>query len=211
MYKLYDYFRSSASYRVRIVLNYKNIAYDKVEVHLVNNGGEQHSAEYKHINHQGLIPTLLDTSDNTQISQSLAIIELLEEKYPNPSIFPQDSQLRATARSMAYIIACDIHPLNNLRVLQYLISNFKISDSEKMTWYHHWLQLGFDSFEFYSKQHEAKGNYSLGAEFTLADVCLIPQVYNALRFELPMDSYPRIMAVYEHCLQHGFVTQASPD
>lgn len=210
MYKLYDYFRSSASYRVRIILNYKNIAYGKAEVHLVNNGGEQHGVEYKQINRQGLVPTLLDTTNGTSVSQSLAIIELLEEKFPQPSIFPKDANLRATARSMAYIIACDTHPLNNLRVLQYLESHFKISDTEKMAWYHHWLKLGFDSFEFYCKQFETEGHYALGAEFTLADACLVPQVYNALRFDLPMESYPRIMAIYEHCLQHSFVDEASP-
>jgi maleylacetoacetate isomerase len=213
MLELYDYFRSSASYRVRIVLNYKQIEYNKKQIHLVNNGGEQHSAEYKKINPQGLVPSLVDLNNNINLIQSLAIIEYLEEQYPNPSILPNDLILKTEARALAYLIACDVHPLNNRRVLEYLKANFKISEQENTAWYHHWLSLGLSSFEQLIKKYKNSGDYCLGADFSLADVCLVPQVYNAIRFELPNleVSYPRIMTVYNNCLKLPCIVQAVPD
>ena len=210
--ELYNYFRSSASYRVRIALHFKNIPYSSNEIHLVNNGGEQHSAEYKKINCQELVPSLkLDNHENNAIlTQSLAIIEYLEECYPQPSLLPNNPILRAKARAMAYIIACDMHPLNNLRVLDYLKNNFTVDDHKKTAWYHHWLIKGFDSYEYYAKQFEEFGDFSLGKDFSLADVCLIPQVYNAIRFELDMINYSRIMSIYNRCIQLPFVDLAKP-
>ncbi len=210
MLELYDYFRSSACYRVRIVLNYKNLKYTKKEVHLVNNGGEQHSAEYKKLNPQGLIPSLLDPSNNICLTQSLAIIEYLEESYPKPSILPTDLFLRSQARALAYIISSDTHPLNNLRVLNYLKDNFNVSETDRHKWYHHWLMLGFDSIEQQIQKYKDLGHFCLGKDFSLADVCLIPQVFNALRFELSMDKYPRIMQIYKHSVELPFVADAKP-
>lgn len=210
--ELYDYFRSSASYRVRIALNYKNIQYSVNEVHLVNNGGEQHSAEYRKINCQELVPSLKvgDDENNVILTQSLAIIEYLEERYPEPRLLPQNLILRAKARAMACIIACDVHPLNNLRVLEYLKENFNVDNPKKTAWYHNWLIKGFDSYEYYAKQLEEFGEFSTGESFSLADLFLIPQVYNAIRFELSMSNYPRIMSIYNHCLQLPFVDSAKP-
>jgi maleylacetoacetate isomerase len=209
MIELYDYFRSSACYRVRIVLNYKNISFNKHEIHLVHNGGEQHTIEYKHVNHQELVPALCINKDKI-LTQSLAIIEYLEEQYPTPAILPQDKYLRAEARKLAYIVACDIHPLNNLRVLDYLKDNFALIEQSKLIWYQHWLQLGLASFEHYITDYSEQGDFCLGREFSLADVCLIPQVYNALRYELPMAAYPRIMKVYNYCLQLPFIELSKP-
>jgi len=210
MLELYDYFRSSASYRVRIVLNYKSLEYKKNEVHLVNNNGEQHSQAYRNINPQELVPSLVNTDDDTVLTQSLAIIEHLEELYPEPSILPKDLNKRAEARAMAYIIACDTHPLNNLRVLQYLKKELDITDDAKIKWYHHWLKAGLSSYEHYAKKYQGQGDYSLGEELTIADVCLIPQVYNALRFELPMADYPRIMSIYNYCIEQPCFDDAKP-
>ncbi len=215
MYTLYDYFRSSASYRVRIVLNYKNLQYNKQEVHLVNNGGEQHSAEYKQINIQGLVPSLLDDQGNV-FTQSLAILEYLEEQHPLPNILPEDSIQKSQVRSLAYLIACDMHPLNNLRVLQYLKKSFKISDSDQDSWYHHWLRLGLESYENNIKKFNKLGvnskplNYSIGNCFSMADVCLIPQVYNALRFKHDLGSYQNILNIYNNCVQLPCVKDAEP-
>ena len=212
--KLYDYFRSSASYRVRIALNFKNLTYSKHEIHLVNNNGEQHSDFYKNINPQCLIPSFIDDSDQATIeqplSQSLAIIEYLEEKYPKPSIMPQNSFERAFVRKLAYMIACDIHPLNNLRVLKYLSSELNITDEQRTAWYQHWLKLGLDSYEASISSSYQKGNYSFGKNFTLADICLVPQVYNALRYQLPMDKYKNIVTIYHKCLELPAVAAASP-
>jgi len=211
MLELYDYFRSSASYRVRIVLSYKNLKYSKKEVHLVNNGGEQHAQAYKKVNPQGLIPSLVDLENNICLTQSLAIIEYLEEAYPEPSILPKDLVLKSQARALAYIVSSDTHPLNNLRVLNYLKDNFKVSEADRNKWYHHWLGLGFDSIEQQIQHYKHLGNFCLGEKFTLADVCLIPQVFNALRFELPMEKYPRIMQIYTQCLQLPYVDAAKPE
>lgn len=209
MIELYDYFRSSACYRVRIVLNYKNIPFAKKEVHLIHNGGEQNNPEYKKINHQGLVPALC--LDNKKIlTQSLAIIEYLEEEYPEPAILSKDVYLRAEARKLAYIIASDVHPLNNLRVLDYLKNNLDVEELDKQAWYDHWLKLGFASFESYIKSYSCYGNFALGQSFSLADACLIPQVYNALRYNLSMLDYPRIMDIYNYCLELPFVVNSQP-
>lgn len=196
-------------------MNYKQLEYQKHEVHLVNNGGEQHSNQYKQINKQGLVPSLVDDRGNI-LTQSLAILEYLEEQHPRPSILPQDPILKTQARSLAYLIACDVHPLNNLRVLQYLTNICNISEADKNVWYHHWLKLGFDSYEENIKQYNKLDknskslDYSIGNSFSIADICLIPQVYNALRVGFNLETYQNILTVYNNCLKLPWVKDAGP-
>lgn len=206
---LYDYFRSSASYRVRIALNIKNISYEKIPVHLVNHGGEQHSASYREVNPQGLVPTL--DEHGHVISQSLAIIEYLEEICPTPALLPAAPFARAQIRSLALTIACDIHPLNNLRVLNRLREAFSATDEQVTQWYHHWLKEGFDAFEERLEHIPHKQPFCLGNEVSLADVFLIPQVFNAYRFGFAMDDYPLINAIYAHCQTIPAFKNASPE
>ena len=196
--KLYDYFRSTAAYRLRIALLYKGLDYQSIPVHLVNNGGEQHGEAYRAVNPQELVPSLSD--EKHTFTQSLAILEYLEEKHPSPSLLPQDIAQRAHVRSIAQMIACDIHPLNNLRVLQYLTQTLEHSEEEKLSWYRHWIQLGFTAIETRLQDMPRERPVCFGDSVTLADVCLIPQVYNAHRFACPMDDYPLINAINEHCL-----------
>lgn len=207
--KLYDYFRSSASYRVRIALNMKHISYERLHVHLVNNGGEQHQADYMNLNPQALVPTL---DENGHIlSQSLAIIEYLDEICPTPALLPSNPLGRAQVRSLALMIACDIHPLDNLRVLQRLKAQFSASDEQIREWYLHWLKAGFDAFEKRLATIPHKGAFCYGHEISLADICLIPQVYNAHRYHLDMTAYPLINAVYEHCMTLPAFQDAAPE
>jgi maleylacetoacetate isomerase len=206
--KLYDYYRSTACYRVRIALHVKNIPFDIETIHLVNQGGEQHSDYYKAINPQGLVPSL-EVADGT-ISQSLAIIAYLEETYPTPALLPSKAIERAQVRSLALLVACDMHPLNNLRVLNQLKSQFKASEEDTMEWYHHWLKRGFDSIEAYLSKQNNKANFCFGNSISLADVCLIPQVFNANRFHFAMDNYPKIQAINAHCLSLEAFQKALP-
>ena len=206
MLTLYDYFRSSASFRVRIALNLKKVAYQLQEVHLVSNGGEQHQDDYKDLNPQELVPTLVD--GDFHVSQSMAILDYLEAQYPNPSLLFGDAQQQAKIRALANIVACDIHPLDNLRVLQYLKGVLKVSDEEKQTWYAHWIVLGFKAIEV---QLDSAGPYCFAEQVTLADVCLIPQVYNACRFNVDMIAFPKIERVYNACMQLDAFAKADPD
>ncbi|WP_419418770.1 maleylacetoacetate isomerase [Legionella sp. D16C41] len=206
--KLYDYYRSSASYRVRIALNLKNISYETFSVHLVNNGGEQHAPNYTKLNPQGLVPTL---DENGHIlNQSLAIIEYLEEINPTPPLLPQTPLGRAQVRSLALIIACDIHPLNNLRVLNRLRHQFNAEEENVKSWYYHWLKEGFDAFERRLQNMPHKGQVCYGSEVTLADICLIPQVYNAKRFGFPLTEYPLINEINTYCLTLPAFKNAAP-
>ncbi|KTD13639.1 glutathione S-transferase (maleylacetoacetate isomerase) [Legionella gratiana] len=207
--KLYDYYRSTACYRVRIALNVKNIDYEKMNVHLVNNGGEQHSLEYRKINPQGLVPSL--EIDGHVLSQSLAIIDYLNEAYPTPPLLPQNARDRAMIRSLALIVACDMHPLNNLRVLNQLKHQFKPSDTQITEWYHHWLKVGFDAFETTLQSLPRQEPFCFGSTVSLADLCLIPQVYNAHRFHFAMDDYPLINEINTHCLTLEAFQKASPE
>lgn len=206
--KLYNYYRSSASYRVRIALNYKHINYESVPIHLINNGGEQHSKNYLALNPQGLVPALEE--DGSVLSQSLAIIDYLEEVYPSPALLPQNPLARAEVRSLALIIACDIHPLNNLRVLERLKAEFKATEEQVQAWYHHWLKNGFDAIEKKLAHLPRKNTVCYGANISLADVCLIPQVYNAKRFNFPMEAYPLINQINEYCLTLKAFKEAAP-
>ncbi|CAM3102266.1 glutathione S-transferase (maleylacetoacetate isomerase) [Legionella steigerwaltii] len=207
--KLYDYFRSTACYRVRIALNLKNIAYEKINIHLVNHGGEQHSPEYREVNPQELVPSL--EINGQVISQSLAIIEYLDETYPTPALLPQDPWEKATVRSLALIVACDMHPLNNLRVLNRLKEQFQASESQVSEWYHHWLKAGFDAFETKLQRIKRRQLFCFGDTVTLADLCLIPQVYNAHRFHFAMDNYPLINEINAHCLTLEAFQKAVPE
>jgi len=207
MLKLYTYWRSTAAYRVRIALNYKQIAYQSISVHLVRDGGEQHKPEYRQRNPQGLVPTL--QVNGHAMAQSMAILEYLEETYPHPALLPKDKLLRATARQLANLVACDIHPLNNLRVLKYLKSSLKVTDEAKIQWYHHWLAEGFKAFEALVSKFD--GPYCLGEELSMADVCLIPQIYNANRFEFDMSAFPRLVAINDACLKLQAFQDALPE
>jgi maleylacetoacetate isomerase len=197
MLQLYDYFRSSASFRVRIALNLKELVYKNIPVHLLNNGGEQNSLEYQAINPQGLVPTLQD--DDKIISQSLAIIEYLEDIYPEKPLLPADAYQKAWVRSFALSIAADMHPLNNLRVLQYLIKEFRLSEEQKSSWYKHWIEKGFGALEKSLVTLKDSGDFCFGNTPTLADVCLIPQVYNARRYAFDLSAYPTISRIDAHC------------
>lgn len=209
MIKLYDYFRSSASFRVRIALNLKKIAYEQLSVHLVKEGGQHLQATYAAINPEKLVPCLIDNDETTALTQSLAIIEYLEEQYPTPALLPKDPLTRAKVRAFAQHIACDIHPVNNLRVLKYLTNVFQVTEAQKTTWYHHWLREGFASLE----QHLRTSNsaFCFGDSPTIADICLVPQVYNAERFEFPLADFPRIKAVNKLCLTLTAFSDALPE
>lgn len=206
--KLYDYYRSSASYRVRIALNIKHINYEAIPIHLVNQGGEQHQASYLEVNPQGLVPAL---NENGHIlTQSLAIIEYLEEINPTPALLPHHPLARAQVRSIAMSIACDIHPLNNLRVLKQLKEQFQATEDQVITWYHQWLEEGFNAVENTLKKLPRKNHVCYGSDFSLADICLIPQVYNALRFNFAMEKYPLICEINEYCVAQPAFVHAAP-
>lgn len=209
MIKLYGYWRSTAAYRVRMALNLKQISYSQVSVNLVREGGEQHKPEYRDVNPQGLVPTLVDGS--LKIGQSMAILEYLEERYSQVPLLPTEFSSRAIARQLANTIVCDVHPLNNLRVLQYLSNEFAVADLDKTKWYHHWLFLGFSAFEQLLEKHRLDGPYSIGTELSIADACLIPQIYNANRFEYPMDNHPRLQRINDNCLKLTRVRDATPE
>lgn len=206
--KLYDYYRSTACYRVRIALNLKGIDYEKVSVHLINDGGQQHSPEYHQINPQELVPSL--EIEGHIFTQSLTIIDYLEETYPEPALLPKKAIDRATVRSLAQIIACDMHPLNNLRILNYLKSEFKADEPQVMKWYYHWLKTGFDAFE--AKLHSIKrsGPFCFGSTPSIADLCLIPQLFNAQRVNFATDKYPLIQEINAHCLLIKSFQEAAP-
>jgi maleylacetoacetate isomerase len=207
--KLYDYYRSSCCYRVRIALNIKQINYTAIPIHLVNQGGEQHSSAYNELNPQSLVPTL---DENGHIlTQSLAIIEYLDDINPNPALLPQNPLARAKIKSLALTIACDMHPLNNLRVLQTLKEQFQATDAQVTHWYHHWLKKGFDAIEITLQSLLRKKPVCYGTDVSLADICLIPQVYNAQRFGFSMDDYPLICEINNYCLTLPAFLHAAPE
>ncbi|QBS11123.1 maleylacetoacetate isomerase [Legionella israelensis] len=206
--KLYDYFRSTASYRVRIALNLKQLPHEKIPIHLVLHGGEQHQPAYRKMNPQGLVPSL--TVDHMVLSQSLAIIEYLDEIAPDPPLLPELPIEKATVRMLAQMIACDIHPLNNLRVLNRLKEQFKADEEQKLQWYHHWLKIGFEALEARLQDIDRTVPVCFGDKVSLADLCLVPQVYNAKRFALPLDDFPLIQQINEHCLTKEAFYMAAP-
>lgn len=184
----YTYAHSSAAYRTRIALNLKGLKPEERFIHLLKDGGQQHSAGYAALNPLELVPTLVDGGET--FAQSLAIIEYLDETYPEPPLLPATPAARARVRQIALSIACDIHPVNNLRVRQYLTNVLHINDAASKAWYRHWIDVGFKAVE---TMLDADGPFACGDAPTLADVVLVPQVANARRFEIPLDAYPRIV------------------
>ncbi len=204
MLRLHSYYRSSAAYRVRLALNLKGVEYRQQPVDL--SAGEQSGEAYLAVNPQGLVPAL-ELPDGTVLTQSVAIIEWLEEQYLQPPLYPSDRLARARARSLAAIIACDIHPLNNLRVLRHLEHVLAVPEPRRTDWYHHWLQHGFTVIE----NELVASPYALGSAVGVVDVLLVPQVYNAVRFGLDMRPWPRIMSVYAACGELRAFQAAAPD
>jgi len=207
--KLYTFFRSSASFRVRIALNLKGLSYDQAPIHLRRGGGEQLMAEYKSINPQALVPAL---EDNGKIlTQSLAIIEYLEEKYPNPPLLPADPADKAFVRSMALVIACEVHPIQNLRVLNYIKKEYQQNDEQVNRWAQHWIDLGLAALEQMINAQTARGTFCFGDTPTLADICLVPQLGNARRFGCDLSRYPKILSVEKACIVIPAFADAAPD
>ncbi|PTQ06292.1 maleylacetoacetate isomerase [Vibrio sp. ZF 223] len=214
---LYGYWRSSAAYRVRIGLNLKQLNYESKSVHLVRNGGEQHAPQYHELNASQLVPVLVD--GEVQLNQSLAILQYLDEHYlcessPDSSLIPEQTSLRYQALAMAQDIAMEIHPLNNLRVLQYLERELSCEQEAKMDWLHYWMSQGFCALEEkLAKHRKAHGDsvYSLTDSPCIVDICLVPQVYNALRFGVDMSPYPLINSIVEACNQLPAFIDAMPE
>lgn len=206
---LYSYWRSSAAYRVRAALNLKRLEYRIEPVHLVRGGGEHLQPEYLALNPQGLVPLLQD--GDRRISQSLAIIEYLEETRPEPALLPADAGGRARVRSLAQVVACDIHPLQNLRVLKYLSERIGVSDDQRTTWHLHWIAVGFEALEKRLASDAGTGAFCHGDTPGLADVMLVPQIYNALRFGLDMSPYPTLERINAACLAMDAFRRAAPE
>lgn len=207
---LYSYFRSSAAYRVRIALNIKAVNYKIQPIHLLQSGGEQHHQEFHAINPQELVPVLRHKS--TDICQSLAIMEYLEAIFPEPSLLPNDFSDSIACREFSLSICCDIHPLNNLRVLNAL-KNYELSEQEIHQWYRHWIKEGFSALEERLTTNSSIPimQYCFGNTATMADACLVPQIYNALRYKVDMSKYPTLNAIYQHCLMQPEFIQAAPE
>ncbi len=204
---LYDYFRSTAAYRVRITLNLKGLDYQQAPVNLLK--GEDHGTDYRAVNPQGLVPAL--TVDKAVLQQSLAICEYLDEVETEPPLLPGDPLQRAQIRALAQMVACDIHPVNNLRILKYLTGELGVSEAQKLNWYRHWIDEGFRPIEQILEKTAPDGPFCFGERVTLADICLVPQIYNARRFELDLTPYPRIVAIEQHCLTLDAFERAKPD
>jgi maleylacetoacetate isomerase len=207
-FALYGYFRSSAAFRARIALNLKGIKPELRFVHLLRDGGQQHSADYRAVNPQGLIPAL--AHDGHLITQSMAIIEYLDEIAPEPPILPRDAYGRARVREIAYVVGCDIHPVNNLRVGQYLMSRFKLSVDDAAGWRRHWIRVGFDALEAMLAGSKDTGAWCHGDTPTMADILLIPQCANARREKLELDPWPTIARIEAHALRHPAFDAALP-
>lgn len=206
--KLYNYFRSSASYRVRIALNLKGLPFDYATVHLRKDGGQHLTPAFRTMNPDALVPILDD--DGVILTQSLAIIEYLEETHPEPPLLPRDAVARAYTRSIALAVACEIHPLNNLRVLRYLVKTLGVSEEQKNVWYRHWVEQGLASLEARMVAEKRTGRYALGDAVTLADVVIVPQIFNAQRMDCKVQHVPTIMRIFEYCMQLPAFIDAQP-
>jgi maleylacetoacetate isomerase len=204
--KLYSYFRSSAAFRVRIALNLKGIAFDTIPIHLIKDGGHNRRPEFRAVNPQMRVPVLVTDKGETLI-QSLAIIEYLDETHPQPPLLPRDPIVRAKVRGLAELIACDIHPLNNTSSLRYLKRELHQEQTAIDAWYHHWVIEGFEALEAFI----GDGPYLCGKEITIADVCLVPQVFNARRLKVPLDKFPKIVAAEAACLKLPAFDKARPE
>ena len=204
--QLYSYFRSSASFRVRIALGLKGLAYDYVPVQLVKN--EQYTEAFDAMSPAHLVPLLKD--GDAVLGQSLAIIEYLDETHPEPPLLPGDARSRARIRALALDIACEIHPLNNLRVLRYLVKDLQVSEDDKNRWYRHWVETGLEAVERQLAGSAATGRYCHGDVPTLADCLLVPQIFNAQRFDCRTDHVPTVMRVFDACMQLDAFAKAQP-
>ena len=210
---LYSYWRSSAAFRVRIALNLKGLHYETRAIHLLREGGEQHTPAYATLNPQELVPTLLD--GERVLTQSMAILEYLDETRPQPSLLPADAAGRARVRALAQVVACDIHPIGNLRVLQWIDSQFHADDEQKSVWMRHWVSTGLHALETMLASSKDTGRYCHGDTPGLADACLVPQVYNARRWKVPLGDYPTILRIDATCATldafHNAMPEQQPD
>jgi maleylacetoacetate isomerase/maleylpyruvate isomerase len=204
--RLYTYFRSSAAFRVRIALNLKGLKYEPQLVSLPK--GAHRQAEYAKVNPQALVPTLV-TDDGLHLAQSLAIIEYLDEVHPHPALLPKDVSGKARVRSLSLLIACEIHPLNNLRTLQYLKRELKLGEDQVNSWYRHWIAEGLGKLEA-EMQPSTTGKFSHGDSPTMADCCLVPQIFNARRYECDLAPYPTVMRVFGECMKLEAFDRAQP-
>jgi maleylacetoacetate isomerase len=206
MPQLYSYFRSSAAYRVRIAFNFKGLGYVTIPIHLQREGGQNRKPDFRAVNPLMRVPALrLDSG--AVLTQSLAIIEYLDETHPQPPLLPRDPVGRAKVRALAQLIACDIHPLNNTSPLRYLKNELGLDQAKIDAWYHHWILEGFDALE----AMVAPAPYALGSEVTLADICLVPQVANARRLKVPLDRFPRLVAIDAACAKLPAFEKARPE
>lgn len=206
---LYTYFRSSAAYRVRIALGLKGLNYDKIPIHLVRDGGEHRKADYLAVNPQGLVPSL--RHGDALLTQSTAICEYIDEVWPEPALLPRAPLQRAYVRSLMATIACEIHPINNLRVLDYLTGELGISEEDRLAWYRHWVEDGFAALEQLIDGHGYAGRYCCGDVPGLADAFLVPQIFNARRFKVDLRPYPHLVAIDSACAELPAVQDAHPD
>jgi maleylpyruvate isomerase len=206
--KLYSYFRSSAAFRVRIALNLKGLEYDTVPVNLIQS--EQRDEHYLELSPQGLVPSL-ELDDGTTLVQSLAICEYLDEQYADPPLLPVDPASRARVRALAQVVACDIHPLNNLRVLKYLTDHLHDAEENKLEWYRHWVHVGFQALERMLATSPETGEFCHGDQPTLADVFLLPQVFNARRYDCDLSAYPSITRIASNCEALPAFAEAAPE
>ena len=205
--KLYDYFRSSAAYRVRIALNLKGLAPEREFVHLRK--GAQRGDDYLAVNPQGLVPALV-TDDGTVLTQSLAIVEYLDETVPSPPLLPRDPLERARVRSLAQAIACDIHPIDNLRVLRYLLNTVGVEEAQKDAWYKYWIDVGLEALEIAVSRDPRTGRFCHGDSPTLADICLVPQLANARRVDMDLSPYPTLTRIDAECKKVKAFADAAP-
>ena len=204
--KLYNYFRSSASFRVRIALELKELPFDYAAVHLVK--GEHKKSDYQGVSASMLVPTL-ETDGGERLGQSIAIMEWLDETHPQPPLLPSEASERAHVRALAQLIACEIHPLNNLRVLKYLVNELKLTEDAKNDWYRHWVRSGLEMFER-ELERLPQGTYCFGDTPTIADCCLVPQIFNGRRVNTDYSGLPRTMAAFEACMAHPAFQKAQP-
>lgn len=204
--KIYGFFRSGTSHRLRIALNLKDLSYEQVSVSLAKN--QHHAADFKALNPQGLVPVL--ETEQGLLTQSPAILEWLEEVYPETALLPQGAFEKAKVRALAALVGCDIHPINNKRVLEYLRNQLQQDESQVLAWCAEWISTGFSALEALLTQDPSRQNFCYGTEPTLADVYLIPQVYSAKRFNVDLSAYPIIVSIYEHCMQLPAFQQADP-
>lgn len=206
---LFSYWRSSAAYRVRIGLNLKGLAYDIMPVHLLRDGGEQHSESFREANPQQLVPVL--QHGHRMLRQSLSILEYLDEIWPSPQLLPSVARDRQRVRALAQLVACDVHPLNNLRVLQYFEHEWGVPQPERDNWVRHWIEDGFAAMEAMLHQHPSTGTFCDGDMPTIADCCLVPQVYNARRFGIDLAAYPTMVRIEQACLALPAFDAARPE